>query len=125
MEITYDKIKAWKDAKAKLKHWKAEEALLRLEICAEIIGGDVGHFSRKQVVGDEELKASAVLNMNVDEAMLSYLNGCEKLTPDELECFKRPLKIVEGKLRKLPRDSSVWKAITETPGMSQLEVKDV
>ncbi len=125
MPITPEQVKEWKESKANLKYWKGRETDLRRVICDAMIQGRVEHFSIKEIVGDEELKASAVLNMAVDEADLNALHAENPFTAAELECFKRPLGIVDGKLRKLPRESEVWKAITEKPGMPQLEVKDV
>ncbi len=126
VEIEFGKVGVWGIAKAKLDYWKAEEERLRREICEELFQGRVGVFkSSCEVEGPEysiRLKAKSVVNVKVDEVILTQLSNDGKLTTADNECFERKLKIMTGSLNKIPGDSAVWGAITKTPGMPKLEV---
>lgn len=126
IKITVAQLNKWGIAKANLDRWKAEEETLRRAICTELFQGRVGAFKSSCVLESPgtkvRVKAKSVVNVAVDEAILTQLSEDGKLTAADNECFERKLKIKTGPLNKISGDSAVWGAITKTPGMPKLEV---
>jgi hypothetical protein len=131
MEITQQVVDEWGTSKAKLKHWKSLEDSQRRAICNEILGSQT-RGSKKLIVEcvaidghsfQLELTAKPVTNVSFDEEALDDLERQGKLTPTDKACFETKRELKPGKLKDVPEDSELWKAITKKPGMPQLEAK--
>lgn len=139
MNLTWEQVTNWVQTATKLKTYKKSEATMRRAICTEIFEGETGKFTKKQLMnvspetrGDGiqavlhlELVAKSKTSLKADEAELQNLKNQGLLSEAAEACFERKLSIKEGPLRKIPTDDPVWKAITETPSMPELEVKKV
>ncbi len=116
-------LDVWIHFKHVLKEAKEKEADTRHTICTHMFGDYIGEF--RVVDSGKGFKVNAVskVNISVDEALLTALNKEEEFTPDEAACFDWKIKIKESNLKKLPKTSRVWKAITTKPAMPTLEVE--
>jgi predicted RNase H-like HicB family nuclease len=141
-QMTFERITDWINTAANLKQYKASEAKQRIELCKEIFEGRTGKFTAKKlfkcIPPDEtegpftasgtlelEIVAKSTTSFKVDEEELQNLKDQGLLTEIDESCFERKLSVKDGALRKLPKDSVVWRAITEKPGMPTLEVRKV
>ena len=139
MTLTWEQVNKWMQTARNPKIDKDTEATLRRAICTEIFEGETGKFTKKQLMNVSpetrsdgsptvlhlELVAKSKTSLKADEGELQNLKNQGLLSEDAEACFERKLSIREGPLRKIPTDDPVWKAITETPGMPELEVKKV
>jgi predicted RNase H-like HicB family nuclease len=134
-QMTFERITDWINTAANLKQYKASEAKQRIELCKEIFEGRTGKFTEKKLFKcippnetktlELEIIARSTTSFKVDEEELQNLKDQGLLTETDETCFERKLSIKDGPLRKLPKDSVVWRAITEKPGMPTLEVRKV
>ena len=135
MNLTWDKITEWVQLTGKLKKTKDDEGILRRELCTEIFEGKTGKFTKKAPfncipTGETEtlyleLTAKSKTSLKADEAELQNLKDQGLLSEAAEACFERKLSIKEGPLRKISKEDPVWNAITETPGMPELEIRKV
>lgn len=119
------KVTDWQELSARLKQVKNEEAKLRREICEELFEGAAGEFSIKRRVGYLDVKATSKVNRKVDEAELDSV--WELLREAEKACFKFKPTLQLAKYKALKKADLVvhlYDAITESPGMPTLEVKE-
>jgi hypothetical protein len=140
--LTYARITDWINTAANLKQYKASEAKQRRELCEELFEGKTGKFTQKKLFKcvppdltdmekahgltlELEIIAKSTTSFKVDEEELQNLKDQGLLTETDEACFERKLSVKDGPLRKLPKDSVVWRAITEKPGMPTLEVRKV
>ena len=133
IDLSYEKIKDWIVTCAKMKHYKQEESSQRRVICRELFEGQTGRFTKNVELSVTEPRTETVTNykivgvsktsFKIDEAELQKLKDAGMLTETDEACFERKLSVKEGPLRKLPKDSVVWRAITEKPGMPTLAIE--
>ena len=135
MKITFDSLTDWITTAANAKQYKASEAKQRRELCEEIFAGRTGKFTEKKLFDcippnetetlHLEIVAKSTTSFKIDEAELQNLKNQGLLTEADEACFERKLSVKEGAARKLPKNSVVWRAITEKPGMPTLEVRKI
>jgi len=123
MEITL--IDEWKEAKAKLTHYKAEEIRLRNEICDKMFEGSVGWFTSKATIGEYELTAKSKSKYKIDSDKLKMLGDTKQLTQTDVDCFKPKVELIESKIKKLSEASNLWQAIETSPATPELTLKEV
>jgi hypothetical protein len=111
----------WKHLQQELKKIKAEEADLRRELCAEIIGGTQmvnGRVTVKTHLDHYEVKAVQTLSYSIDQAALSAI--WDELTPEEKACIKMKPELALGDYKKLPEDSLLHEAVVSRLAMPTL-----
>lgn len=118
--ITEQQASDWKFAKQQLAIWKSAELELRNEICDQLFNSRVGWFT----VNDQEngLSAKSKLKYNVDAVILKELELEQLLSQEDVNCFKPKVELNESKIKKLPKESNLWKAITVSPATPELKV---
>ena len=107
------KIEQWlTDAKA-LAALKEKEVTLRREICLELFKGKIGEFKHNEEIGIFTVAAESKINRKVDLVTINAMY--ENLTDSERASvrFKPDLNLTQ--YRKLPEDSQLHEAVTETP----------
>ncbi len=135
IELSFEQINKWIHACAQMKHYKIVESDQRREICVELFEDKTGRFTKTINVSvippDSEAQieykvvGTSKTSFKIDEAILQGLKDEGLLTEADEACFERKLSVKEGPLRKLPKDSAVWRAITEKPGMPTLAIEEV
>ncbi len=133
IDLSFEKIDGWIRTCAKMKHYKTEEANQRSKICDELFGERTGRFTENiehsvipeglTTAKNYKIVATSKTSFKIDEAVLQQLKDDGLLTPEIEACFERKLSVKEGLLRKLSKDSIVWHAITEKPGMPTLKIE--
>lgn len=107
------KIEEWLTLSNELKAIKEKEIKLRREICLELFEGKVGEFKHNADFGMFEVQAESKLNRKVDVVTINAM--FEVLTDQEKSCLRFKPEINLTQYRKLPDDSQLHEAITETP----------
>ncbi len=135
IDLSYDQITGWLRTCANMKHFKIEEASQRKKICDELFEDKTGRFTKNITVSisppgsvtstDYKVVGTSKTSFKIDEETLQTLKDEGLLTEADEACFERNLSVKEGPLRKLPKDSAVWTAITEKPGMPTLTIEEV
>ncbi len=116
-------IDRWSRAKDQLDYYKAEESELRRKVAGQIL--DDVHEPTSQVAHGfgVTVVATYVVNTNINESVFHELDAKQWLTKVDLDCVDWKLKLVPKNLKKLPKTSKLWRAITSKPGMPKLDVK--
>lgn len=113
-------LKKWQKAKEDLRHAQAAELELReLALSKLDIGKPSG--SKTLSVGDFKVTVTKPMNYVVDEA--EYRLHKDRLTSDELACFKWKPTVVAGAFSKQLDNLTLGKIITAKPGQGQLAIK--
>lgn len=107
------KIEEWLTVSNGLKALKEKELKLRREVALEMAKGSTGEFKVHAEYELFDIQAEFKMNRKVDaitiHAMFEGLNDHEKA------CIKFDPKLNLSQYRKLPDDSMLHEAVTETP----------
>ena len=133
IDLSFEKIDGWIRTCAKMKHYKTAESNQRKEICDELFGERTRRFIENvehsvvpegtTTAKNYKIVAVSKTSFKIDEAELQRLKDDGLLTEAAEACFERKLSVKEGPLRKLSKDSPVWRAITEKPGTPTLTIE--
>lgn len=119
-----EKLKNWLSISKTLSRVKKREVELRREICSELFNGKIGEFKHKEVIGEFEVEAQSKINRKVDPITVSAI--WEILSNSEKACVRFKPELNLSQYRKLPEDSQLHEAVTETPSATPvLKVKAI
>ena len=108
-----DKLERWLTLANMLSKIKKEEVDLRREICLEFFQGRVGEFKHHDTIDMFEVEAQSKINRKVDPVTISAM--WDDLSISEKACIRFKPELNLAQYRKLPEDSQLHEAVTETP----------
>jgi hypothetical protein len=121
-----NKVEQWQDVAARLKALKTEEADLRRDLAAGVIGEIPMKNGRVTVRGTYEgipVKAVQELGYTLDLAALASV--WNDLSPEDKEAIKLKPTLQTGKYKKLEKDSLLHEAVITKLSMPTFEVSEV
>ena len=116
-----NKFLQWKEMSDSLSAIKADEAALRRELCAELLGDKQGNF--KETLEEQGLRvvATSKTSTSLDERVLQQLMG--GLSDAEKSCVKYKPSLIAAMYKVLPEGSILHEAVTVKPAMPTLSVE--
>jgi hypothetical protein len=120
MKALGKKLKDWREAQAKLNHYKALEMSLRVELVDIIAKPAPGTYHRE--INKGVLKATVKRNYKLDTEVLPLIK--KNLTPEEKLCIVTKEALSMKYFKKLPPKNNLSKAIIETEATPSLTFKE-
>lgn len=115
------KYKKWLGLQQQLAKIKAEELMLRKEICADLFDGEQGEFKVNKETRNLIVVATSKVTRSLDNEALSTMMS--DLSDEEKDCVKFKPSLDTRKWRKLPEDCLLNQAVIEKPATPTLTVE--
>lgn len=120
MDISSQKIAAFKSIQKQLKDIKKKEADMRIEICDELLRRKpVGTHSFN--IGNFRLKVTKKITTSIDKVMLEALY--DDFTPEEAACFAFNPSFQSSKYKLLEDSSHVDEVLETKPAMPTIVIE--
>jgi len=120
MEISSQKIAAFKSIQKQLKDVKQKEADMRIEICDKLLRRKpVGTHSFN--IGNFRLKVTKKITTSIDKDLLSAIY--DDFTPEEAACFKFAPSFLNGKYKELEDKTNVDAVLETKPAMPTIVIE--
>ena len=112
---------AWSEMAAELKELKAKENKARRILCGYILGGDTGEFKETVELDGYKIIATSKTSRKLDEGIMSALMS--EMTEEDKNAVRFKPALDLRLYRKLPPNSLLHEAVTESPAMPTLTVE--